>query len=129
MEKRSHLKMKGLLVAILLMFLPWALFAQEDEIIMNNSELGIHDRPLVKFPHGVHEEIIDCSRCHHDYDAFMVNTGGDGEKCIKCHSVEPGESHLPLMKAIHLQCKECHQHRTAIGEKSGPVMCGRCHVR
>ena len=47
-------------------------FGQDDVIVINSEEIDVHRRPLVTFPHGRHEENIDCERCHHDFDDFGV---------------------------------------------------------
>ncbi|MCP4347264.1 MAG: cytochrome c3 family protein [Desulfobacterales bacterium] len=117
--------------SILLLFcsaLP--VFSQDDVIVMNNEELGVHQRPLVSFPHEQHTKDIDCSRCHHDYDIFGVNTDAEGRKCSECHTRESAASNIaPLAKAVHLQCKGCHFKMKKQGKKEVPLMCGQCHIR
>ena len=103
--------------------------SQEDKIIMNHEELGKHSRPLVIFPHSDHEGLTECVRCHHDYDSFMTNIGGEEVKCSECHTATPVSNPLTLVKAIHIQCKECHRESASKGISNGPVMCGQCHVR
>jgi hypothetical protein len=103
-------------------------FSQEDEFLLQHEEIGKHQRPLVRLNHERHSEIIDCNRCHHDYDENGNNTGEDGQSCSGCHgTVESEENPVPLMKAFHIRCKGCHEKRILRGKTSGPVMCGTCH--
>ena len=106
----------------------YPVFAQDEIIEINNQELGIHTRPLVQFPHMTHEEIIECSECHHEYDDKGENIGGDGGSCTECHTKTAGTNPVPLMEAYHLQCKKCHAKAAADEKKSLPQMCGQCHV-
>ncbi len=103
-------------------------FSQEDEFVINHEEIGQHQRPLVRLNHERHSEIIDCKRCHHDYDENGNNMEEDGRSCSGCHGkVESKENPVSLMKAFHIQCKCCHEKRISRGKISGPVMCGACH--
>jgi len=116
-----------LILAGLFLSLSFAL-SQEDQFVLHHEEIGRHQRPLVQFDHERHLEIIDCHRCHHDYDENGNNIGGDGQSCSACHSKsESKENPIPLMKAFHIQCKGCHGERMSRGKTSGPVMCGSCH--
>ncbi len=103
--------------------------AQDDDITMNHSDLGTHTRPIVTFPHKQHEDIIECRRCHHDYDEFMTNIGEEEQSCTECHFAENGSKPVPLMKALHMQCKGCHKQIAAKRNKKPPLMCGQCHKR
>ncbi|MBF0398263.1 MAG: cytochrome c3 family protein [Desulfobacterales bacterium] len=107
------------------------LFSQEEIINLNNKELGIHKRPIVNFPHALHEKNIKCQRCHHEYDAFGTNIAGeDGRKCSECHKISKSKSNnVPLKRAFHLQCKTCHIKMKKEGKYNPPVSCGQCHVR
>jgi len=119
------------MVAVLfaLVFIPVAL-AQDEVIVLTDEELGPHERPPVKFGHERHQEVVtECRRCHHDYDKYMTNIGGEGQACSECHDRSNGKSALSLVRAFHMQCKECHKGLLARGQKSGPIMCGRCHQR
>lgn len=118
-----------LLSILFILFLAPLAFSQEDMIVINSSELGTHKRPLVVFPHLKHEQIIACNRCHHDYDEFGNNLGGEGRTCSECHLKSAKSNPIPLMKAFHLQCKGCHQNLAKKGKPEGPLMCGQCHVR
>jgi len=102
-------------------------FSQEDRIQLESYELGEHKRTLVVFPHKNHEDLIDCRRCHHEYDDFKTNIGGEGRKCSECHSTQNGSNQIPLMKAFHLQCKGCHKKMNPGRDLKLPVMCGQCH--
>ncbi|MBT3311980.1 MAG: cytochrome c3 family protein [Desulfobacterales bacterium] len=118
----------GLLILTLFFWITPGM-SQEDRIIMNHEELGIHSRPLVIFPHNDHEGLTECIRCHHDYDEYMTNIGGDEGKCSDCHQATPGSNPINLTKAIHIQCKSCHMKSAKTNVNKGPVMCGQCHIR
>lgn len=105
-----------------------AALGQDEIIVLNSSELGRHQRPLVSFKHEMHAEEIECLRCHHEYDDYGVNSGGDGQRCAECHTASAGSNPVPLMRAFHLQCKGCHQKLSKTGDTK-PRMCGQCHSR
>ncbi len=99
--------------------------SQEDTYILDHSVMGKHQRPLVEFNHKLHaENKLDCIRCHHDFDAYLNNRGGEGQTCDSCHKQEADDGQPSLKDAFHLQCKGCHEIM-----KTGPVTCGECHVR
>lgn len=106
-------------------------YSQDDASRLHHEELGKHQRPPARFNHDQHIDLIHCDRCHHEYDENGNNVGGDeGRACSDCHSVlATAENPIPLVKAFHIQCKTCHGNLLAKGERSGPVMCGQCHVR
>jgi hypothetical protein len=104
-------------------------FSQDAMIVLNHKELGPHQRPLVQFNHEKHTETIDCLRCHHDYDKYGNNKGGEGQSCAACHEKAASEKQrIPLETAFHAQCKSCHEDLRAKGSAGGPVMCGECHI-
>lgn len=105
--------------------------AQDEIMVLNDDAFGKMQRPAVTFPHERHSSAIDCNRCHHDYDAFGVNQGGDGRKCSECHLTRPapGGNPVPLMQAFHQQCKSCHGKLRATQDRPLPILCGECHVR
>lgn len=105
-------------------------YAQEEVITLNSDELGAHKRPSVRFAHEKHAEDIGCSACHHDYDVYGTNTSeDDGQRCAECHTDTAQANPVPLMRAFHLQCKGCHQKLVDKDEASGPLLCGKCHIR
>ncbi|MCE5243551.1 MAG: cytochrome c3 family protein [Syntrophobacteraceae bacterium] len=104
-------------------------FSQDSVMILNHKEAGAHERPLVHFPHEQHMANIECIQCHHDYDKYHNNKGGEGRPCSDCHGNPGKKGLLPLTDAFHMQCKGCHELMLASGRKTGPVMCGECHVR
>lgn len=104
-------------------------FAQDTLVELNSEILGSHERPVVQFTHEQHANIIDCVRCHHDFDQYGNNTGSEGQLCSDCHTRKPGENPVPLQEAFHTQCKRCHEQTLAKGPASGPVMCGECHLK
>ncbi len=125
------MKFKTIMLALagLFFFLSFA-FSQDEQLILDHKEIGVHQRPLTHLNHEKHMEIIDCNRCHHEYDKNGNNIGEDGQSCSECHSqVESTENPVPLLKAFHILCKSCHEKRLSNGKTSGPVMCGQCHKK
>jgi len=117
-----------LVVLVLAAFVP-AAFSQEPVISLKHKEMGKHERPIVDFNHEKHTAKIDCLQCHHDYDAFKNNRGGDGQACQTCHGPDAKEEMISLKDAFHLQCKGCHENLRNQGKPAGDVTCGGCHVR
>ena len=67
----------------------------------------------VTFNHNKHQQIGDCSSCHHT---------GDNKQCKSCHGTD---KEIPSSKtAYHKQCKSCHSEN-----KLGPTNCKGCHIR
>ncbi len=104
-------------------------FSQDEIIKLNSEELGTHQRPVVQFTHEQHANVLECLRCHHDFDKYGNNLGSEGQPCSDCHARTSGKNPLPLQEAFHTQCKACHDQMLANGAPSGPVMCGECHKR
>ncbi|KIX15171.1 cytochrome C [Dethiosulfatarculus sandiegensis] len=120
----------GLLLGCFFVFGSASCFAQDAVMILNTQELGPHQRPAVHFSHEKHAESLECVRCHHDYDEFMNNTGGEGNRCADCHEKEPGDNPLSLIDAFHTQCMECHLEIDQRGlAENIPLACGECHLR
>jgi len=128
--KGTLMKLVMLLWAVLSIpaFAPVA-YCQDAVMVLNHQELGRHQRPAVVFGHGAHSAVIDCLRCHHDFDAYSNNRGGEGQPCVNCHDVYPEDGSLSLREAFHLQCKGCHESFISQGKVAGGIMCGECHVR
>ena len=120
----------ALILGSTLFCLPFG-FSQDDAVLLRHEVIRAHQRPPVKFNHDKHSETIECNRCHHEYDENGNNVGGDeGQPCSEFHGlVSTEENPVPLVRAFHIQCKTCHEGLLAKGERSGPVMCGQCHVR
>ncbi len=88
----------------------WAALAWSQDEVMQLKGGGNRrlERPAVTFPHEKHAELMECSRCHHDYDAYGVNKGSEGRACIECHG-NGGANPVPLQRAYHEQCLSCHE--------------------
>lgn len=123
--KRILLGVIGCAVTALVVSLAWS---QEDMMTLKGEGTTPSQRPAVVFPHEKHAELMECSRCHHDYDAFGGNKGSEGRRCAECHG-NGGTNPVPLQRAYHEQCLSCHERVNARQNRSLPVMCGRCHVR
>ena len=104
-------------------------FSQDATMPLEDPALGTHQRPLVIFPHEEHSAVIECQRCHHDFDANGNNLGGEGQACSECHAKTATGGLLPLKQAFHVQCIGCHSKLLAQGKKTGPITCGECHKR
>lgn len=121
--------LKFLPVVLLVAVFASLAFSQESVITLNHSELGKHERPAVVFNHEEHANKIDCLQCHHDFDAYLNNRGGEGQPCSTCHGAQATEDTISLEDAFHQQCKGCHEQMADQGKPSGPVICSQCHVR
>jgi len=141
---------KALLIVIPVMMaiVPLFLYAQNEEILIDNAAFGKKSRKPVVFSHMKHREVegISCTDCHHHF-VFLNSSMGRRVLCRDCHRlVEKGES-LPadsglekdlscsgchkgdaaLEKAYHRQCIGCHEKQKKMKKAAGPVMCGECH--
>jgi glycyl-tRNA synthetase (class II) len=119
------------LLAIILVFvLMFASAHSQDEIIQVDNDMFLNpQRPVSVFRHEEHNEtaeIEDCTQCHHLYEdgKLVEDESSEDMRCADCHEGKKVESTPSLMQAFHLNCKGCHQEK-----KSGPVMCGECHVK
>ncbi len=120
------------LLPFLLIFaalIPVTAFSQDSVIALDHAEIGKHQRPIVEFNHELHSSKIDCLRCHHDYDAYMNNKGGEGQPCSTCHQAGAKKQVVSLKDAFHFSCTGCHENMLALGKPSGPITCGGCHVK
>ncbi|MCE5334417.1 MAG: cytochrome c family protein [Desulfobacteraceae bacterium] len=115
-------------ILLLVAFVPLA-FSQDSLIVMQAKEFGKLERAAVTFNHEKHSANMECLQCHHDYDAYLNNRGGEGQPCATCHTVA-GKPGVPaLREAFHNQCKTCHAALSARGKQSGPLTCGECHIQ
>jgi c(7)-type cytochrome triheme protein len=134
MKLKTSIK-KLLIVCFLTFFFSGPLlFAQPEEIILNNSKTFINKRQSsVTFPHELHMERFECLDCHHRYennknvlDEDELEEGNSAAQCAGCHNLK---STCDLQKAFHRQCLNCHVNNRKPGEKSGPRMCIGCHKK
>ena len=98
--------------------------------IMDLKSLGFkkHFQPPVRFDHYLHETLIRCRACHHDFNVFSNRNFGKGSKCSSCHKEKLNKDiPVPLLMAYHQMCRGCHENYLQWGRRSGPVMCGVCH--
>ncbi|UCD30881.1 MAG: cytochrome c3 family protein [Desulfobacterales bacterium] len=107
-------------------------WSQEDvqQGIMDLKSLGFkkHFQPPVRFDHYLHETLIRCRVCHHDFNIFSNRNFGKGSKCSSCHKEKLNKDiPVPLLMAFHKMCRGCHENYLNWGRRSGPVMCGVCH--
>ena len=122
-----------LLIAVILFLDAYGLMAQQDNILLDHSEVFIkRERPPVAFPHNRHMEgEFPCKDCHHQYengrnvlDESTLQEGNKGIKCSECHG---GRGRIDLQRAFHHQCLSCHKKNEKERKKTGPRFCGECH--
>lgn len=118
----------AIFMALALVYLAPSAFSQDDMTMVPAAAFGKLERAQVPFEHDLHNEkaeIDDCGACHHgrtdDGKMDMENTT-EGESCESCHPVDAGGDEVPLMRAYHRQCAQCHAESL-----KGPVACGQCH--
>jgi len=110
-------------------FMVLSVHSQEDMTEVDPSVFMNPQRPAAVFKHDEHNEtagIEECNECHHVYEdgKLLEYESSEDMRCADCHGLE-AEGNMPsLVKAFHGNCKGCHE-----TQKSGPIMCGECHVR
>lgn len=117
------------LASLVVVSLWGTLYSQEDVKALADPAFVTMRRGPVPFKHDQHNEkakITDCKACHHQYKNGKLDPAGDsvGTKCSECHTVAGGKNGMPLTRAYHRQCENCHKEKNA-----GPVTCGECHPR
>jgi cytochrome c553 len=101
---------------------------QEGIMDLKSREFGKLYEHSVKFDHYLHETVIRCRVCHHDFNVFSDMNQGKGSKCSSCHKKRlTKEIPIPLLMAFHKKCIGCHENYIVWQRKSGPIMCGFCH--
>jgi hypothetical protein len=100
-----------------------------------NNDSAYRQRPPVMFfekYHDQHMENQDCLDCHHKYengenilDAADLEDGDSEVYCASCHN---DHEKYDLQQAFHRQCMGCHDRLSAANMKTGPSLCGECHV-
>lgn len=86
----------------------------------------------VIFPHEQHHEWgVSCFHCHHrsrkggDVVAYEeLVPGSPAVSCIDCHG-----KGRELERMHHRMCIGCHEDLRTKSVKTGPVTCGRCHIK
>lgn len=128
--KQLHLIVAVVFIGILV---TWPAWSQEEEVqegIMELKSRGFSQyfQPPVRFDHYLHETLLRCRVCHHDFNVFSDRNFGEGSKCATCHKEKlKKDIPVPLLMAYHKQCIGCHENYLKWGRRSGPVMCGICH--
>ncbi|ROR01494.1 cytochrome c3 family protein [Desulfosoma caldarium] len=118
-----------LVVCCIAVFLgTWAWCQDEVMVLKGDDPKGLKRSP-VSFPHERHAQLVECTLCHHDYDAYGANKGSEGQKCADCHGHSSVSNPVPLQRAFHEQCMSCHERLHAREGRNLPVMCGQCHKR
>jgi len=70
--KHRYLVFSLILAAVLATSFAWSQEQKVDEGIMNlkSKEFGKHHERSVRFDHYLHETILRCRMCHHDFNVF-----------------------------------------------------------
>lgn len=115
-------------------FIPAASFTDAEEMlrISGKNIIKKKSRGDVMFPHERHYAGgLDCLVCHHRYEKGKniltvdeLLPGSQAVTCASCH--KPGRD---LEKAYHRMCITCHRNNIKNKIRSGPVMCGLCHIK
>lgn len=128
--KHRHLILAFILVVVLAASSAWSQKEEAQEGIMDLKSKGFskHFQPPVRFDHYLHETILRCRICHHDFNVFSDRNFGKGSKCSTCHKEKLNKDiPVPLLMAFHQKCRGCHENYLIWGRRSGPIMCGVCH--
>jgi len=99
------------------------------EVITMQTEQA--KKPAV-FPHRKHQEMMECTTCHHTKDAegkqIPLPEDQHPAKCDSCHNKDFANKSLDgLMKVGHARCKGCH--KDGLDGKKGPTKCEGCHPK
>ena len=117
----------SLMIGIVLAITP--AWSQDDMTIVDNASFDNPQRTPSIFVHDAHNEaagIDDCAECHHVYEdgKLLEDESSEDQSCSECHDLK-GSGDVPsLIKAFHTNCKGCHQE-----QKTGPILCGECHIK
>lgn len=119
----------ALAVGIVFLLFPPAGGCQEDMVSVDRTVFENPQRAASVFNHEAHNEnaeIEDCAVCHHVYEEgeLVEDESSEDQMCSDCHGLEAVGGQPGLRRAFHLNCKGCHLER-----KSGPIMCGECHIK
>lgn len=131
-RRKKVLSAAGSCLAVFLgIFTFSTLYADSD-----NGPYPVKQRPDVMFVdnyHDMHMDALDCLDCHHDYkdgeNVLEQEALEDGEAEIECASCHTRDATLDLTKAFHQQCMGCHNKMKKEKEKTGPCLCGECHIK
>ena len=118
-----------LMVPAICIFLILPALSQEEMAVIEDDGFQKRQRPPAVFKHDDHNELAEietCNECHHIYDEGEIqeDESSEDQLCSECHTEKSSDNQPGLKKAVHLNCKGCHQ-----AKKKGPIMCGQCHVR
>lgn len=120
----------SLISSLICLVLILCAYSQEDMQVVSNDPFDNPRRPPSVFRHDEHNELAGieaCNVCHHIYDEngkLNEDESSEDQLCSECHDLKRSGNKPALMHAFHMNCKGCHQ-----TQKSGPLMCGNCHVK
>ncbi|HKJ01130.1 MAG TPA: cytochrome c3 family protein [Longimicrobiales bacterium] len=100
-----------------------------DTILLTGASLG-----GVKFSHKTHQDMTDCSSCHHESRPENPLTS-EHQACTGCHTKTPTPPMVTSIRdAFHNAtakagtCVDCHVTEAAAG-KTVPLKCTECHKK
>jgi hypothetical protein len=104
-------------------------YSQGNGPYLDNTAFENPRRSAVPFDHDPHNDaadLYDCADCHHHFDEFgnKLEESSEDYACADCHELTDVGRKPGLMKAFHLNCKECH-----LSSRKGPITCGQCHPK
>lgn len=124
--KKNNIELFLSIAGLAFLFILGAAYAQDDIKQLEHDIFIERERPAAVFSHTLHtdEAEIDCLACHHKYENGENVWDDSAEtECAECHKLEADGKMMPLMKALHANCKGCHE------KEKGPLTCGECHPR
>ena len=113
------MKVKRLILLMLVLgFIAAMAFAVENkgakDLLLDGGKRG-----KVPFPHHQHQNtLVDCKICH---TQFPQEKGSI--KKLK------SEGKLAKKHVMNKLCTNCHREKKKAGEKSGPTICSKCHIK
>ncbi|MFH1809374.1 MAG: sulfate respiration complex hexadecaheme cytochrome HmcA [Pseudomonadota bacterium] len=105
---------------------------------------GRAERPAVEFDHKKHVDAKPSQGCQACHPCARAASSAEGEsaEAAACapgsdkvqpldfvlRGVDPRADAETTAEQVHALCLGCHQERVRAGQKTGPVLCGSCHV-
>ena len=87
-------------------------------------------KAAVEFPHKAHQEVTECTTCHHTAEGLTADSDVEVKSCKSCHlnpenAETPSCSEMSMSKnPYHKMCISCHKE-----QGKGPTKCNDCHPK